>query len=219
MPALEKKMQVARAACEMLRGEEVIGIGSGSTVACFIDILAERDDAPAVVPASEASAARARDAGLKVSELNNVGSLRIYVDGADEATVHRSLVKGGGGALAREKVIAAASRQFICIVDDSKIVDVLGREFAVPVEVLPMARSYIARQLVAMGGIPELRQGYMTDNSNEIIDVRGLRVLDPVRTERELNQVAGVVCNGLFACRPADILLIADGSEVRTIGE
>ena len=210
-------MQVAEAACQMLENDEVIGVGSGSTVACFIDVLAGHGNAPAVVVASETSADKARKAGLEVVELNDAGDLQTYVDGADEATRHRSLTKGGGGALAREKVIAAASRRFICIVDDSKLVDVLGRDFALPVEVLPMARSYVARKLVAMGGVPELRHDYYTDNGNVVLDVRGLQVLEPKQVELELNQIAGVVCNGLFAHRPADVLLVADGASVSTL--
>lgn len=210
-------MQAAQAACAMLAGEQVIGIGSGSTVACFIEVLAQRPNRPTVVPASDSSERLARDAGLQTLSLNDSGTLDLYIDGADEATRHRSLVKGGGGALAREKVIASASRKFICIIDDSKMVDVLGRNFAVPVEVLPMARSYVSRMLVAMGATPELRPDYLTDNGNLVLDVLGLHLLDPGQVERDLNQIAGVVCNGIFAARPADMLLVAGGSGVETI--
>ena len=217
MDLVQKKMQVAEAACAMLGGEQAIGIGSGSTVACFIKALAQRADCPAVVAASEESERLAREAGLQTLSLNDSGTLDIYIDGADEATAHCTLVKGGGGALAREKVIACASRKFICIVDDSKMVEVLGRSFAVPVEVLPMARSYVSRRLVVMGATPELRQGYFTDNGNLVLDVRGLHLLNPWQMEQDLNQIAGVVCNGIFAVRSADVLLIADGDNVETL--
>ena len=213
-----KKQAAAAAALEAIKLEGFIGIGTGSTANCFIDLLAEhRHDFEGAVASSEASAERLRTHGIAVLELNGVGDLAYYVDGADEATRHGHLLKGGGGALTREKIVAAASRTFICIVDDTKFVDRLGR-FPLPVEVIPMARSYVARELVKLGGQPELRHGFTTDNGNPILDVYGLEIREPVALESAINQIAGVVTNGLFAARGADILLVATDSAVERIG-
>jgi ribose 5-phosphate isomerase A len=209
------KKAAAEAALKYVIAGEPLGVGTGSTVNFFIDALAAlRDDIPGAVSSSNASSERLKKIGIEVLDLNMTGPLSIYVDGADEADQRLNLIKGGGGALTREKIIAAASRQFICIADDSKLVPVLGR-FPLPVEVIPMARSYVARELVKLGGSPELRTGFTTDNGNVIIDVRGLRITDPARLETQINQIAGVVTVGLFALRPADVLLIGGASGVR----
>ncbi|MCG3201890.1 MAG: Ribose-5-phosphate isomerase A [Gammaproteobacteria bacterium] len=213
----DKKRQVAEAALSYVEDDAVIGVGTGSTVNFFIAKLAAiRGRIAGAVPSSEASAALLRRHGIPVVELNSTGDLGVYIDGADEATSRRMLIKGGGGALTREKIVAAASRRFICLVDDSKLVDVLGR-FPLPVEVIPMARGYVGRQLVRLGGRPELRMGVTTDNGNLIIDVHGLTILDPGELEAEINQIAGVVCNGIFARRPADLLLVGRDSGVEKI--
>ncbi|MBX3695943.1 MAG: ribose-5-phosphate isomerase RpiA [Steroidobacteraceae bacterium] len=211
-----KQRAAAAALAEVERGS-VIGVGTGSTVNFFIDALAaERDLVRAAVSSSEASTARLRSHGIEVMDLNHAGSLDLYVDGADEATRDRYLVKGGGAALTREKIVAAASRRFVCIVDDSKLVDVLGR-FPLPIEVIPMARSYVARELVARGGQPVWRENCTTDNGNQILDVHGLVILDPPSLERDLNQIAGVVTVGLFAQRPADLLVIGNENGVTVV--
>ena len=211
---LEQKRQVAREALAYVREGMILGVGTGSTVNCFIDALAESGKhIEAAVSSSEATTQRLQAIGVSVRELNNTGTLDLYIDGADEFDKHRRLIKGGGGALTREKIIAAASRKFICIVDESKKVGVLGN-FPLPVEVIPMARSYVARQLVVLGGSPELREGFITDNGNEIIDVRNMDLVDPVRMERAMNDIAGVVTCGLFANRPADVVLMATGNGV-----
>lgn len=211
----ELKRRVAAAALDTLGDARVIGVGTGSTVNHFIDALsARRDRIEGAVSSSEASTARLQQAGIPVLELNSTGDLDVYVDGADEATRHLQLIKGGGGALTREKIVAAASRRFVCIVDESKLVDVLG-EFPLPVEVIPMARSYVARRLTALGGRPEWRKDFVTDNGNQILDVRNLKILEPAALEAEINNIAGVVTVGLFARRPADILLVGTGSGVR----
>ena len=215
-----KKRAVARAALDQVAGEGVIGVGTGSTANAFIDLLAGlRGQIEAAVASSEASAARLRAAGIEVLDLNTAGDLPVYVDGADEVNRHLQLIKGGGGALAREKVCAAAARRFVCIVDDSKLVARLG-EFPLPIEVIPVARSLVARRLVALGARPEWRQGFVTDNGNQILDVHGLGIDEPVHLESELDHLAGVLCNGLFARRPADVLLVATdaGVETRTPG-
>ncbi|MCP5150855.1 MAG: ribose-5-phosphate isomerase RpiA [Chromatiales bacterium] len=205
----EMKRAAALAAIELLPPGEVIGVGTGSTVNHFIDALAAvRPRVEGAVASSEASATRLRAAGIPLVDLNAVDSLGIYVDGADEATRHLHLIKGGGGALTREKIVAAVSRRFVCIVDQSKLVDRLGA-FALPVEVVPMARSHVARALVALGGRPVLREGFVTDNGNVILDVHGLEITEPVALESELDHIVGTVCNGLFARRPADLLLVA----------
>ncbi len=213
----EKKRAAARAALELVKAETVIGVGTGSTANHFIEALAAiRTRLDTTVASSEETAQRLRALDIPVSDLNSIASLPVYVDGADEATRHRQLIKGGGGALTREKIIAAAARKFICIADDSKLVDVLGA-FPLPVEVIPMARSLVARRLVALGGDPRWREGFVTDNGNEILDVHNLRILEPAKLESDLNQIPGVVTNGLFAIRPADLLLIATEHKVEVM--
>jgi ribose 5-phosphate isomerase A len=203
-----KKQAAAAAAIEFIELEGFIGIGTGSTADYFIDLLAaHKHQIEGAVASSEASAARLKSHGIAVVELNGVGDLSVYVDGADEATHHRHLIKGGGGALTREKIVAQASKSFICVVDDSKIVGRLGK-FPLPVEVIPMARSYVAREMVKLGGQPELRHGFTTDNGNQIIDVRNLDTREPVKLEETINQIPGVVTNGLFARRGADVILV-----------
>ena len=203
------KRAAAKAAIEHVPNDAVVGVGTGSTVNFFIDELAKiKGRIDAAVSSSEASAARLKAAGIRVVDLNSVDEIPVYVDGADEVTKHLAMIKGGGGALTREKIVAAVARRFVCIADRSKLVDVLGR-FPLPVEVIPMARSYVARQLVKLGGQPVWRQGFVTDNGNLILDVRNLSILDPVALEAEINQITGVVTNGLFARRGADVLLLA----------
>jgi ribose 5-phosphate isomerase A len=210
-----QKQQVAEAALAWVRPDSVLGIGTGSTVSCFIEALAASGiRIEAAVSSSEATTRHLQSHGIHVRELNHAGTLDVYIDGADEFDPHRRLIKGGGGALTREKIIAAASRKFVCIVDESKQVKILGR-FPLPVEVIPMARSYVARQLVAMGGQPELREGFTTDNGNVILDVHNLDLIDPVRSEQQINNLAGVVSCGLFAIRPAEIVLMASSSGIR----
>jgi len=212
-----KKRAVAAAALEFLVPGELVGVGTGSTANAFIDTLATaRGRIDGAVASSKATAARLAEHGIRVVELNSAGNLPVYVDGADEATRHRQLVKGGGGALTREKIVAAAAETFVCIVDDSKIVDRLGR-FPLPVEVIPMARSLVARALVRLGGRPERREGFVTDNGNEILDVHGLDILDPPTLESELNQIAGIITNGLFARRGADVVLAGTGAGVERL--
>lgn len=203
------KIEVARAALEFVEPGMVLGVGTGSTVNAFIDELSSSGiRLSGAVSSSEATTERLRGIGVEVLDLNHTGDLELYVDGADEVDEHRRLIKGGGGALTREKIIAAASRRFVCIVDESKCVSVLG-EFPLPVEVVPMARAYVARKLVGLGGRPELREGFTTDNGNLVLDVRKLDILEPVKLETEINQIPGVVTCGLFARRPADVVLVA----------
>lgn len=205
----EKKRAVAEAALAYIEPGSTIGVGSGSTIHFFIDALARiKGKIEGAVASSNATAERLKKHGIPVVDLNSAGDLPIYVDGADEANQHRQLIKGGGGALTREKIVAAASRSFLCVVDDTKLVTVLGK-FPLPVEVIPMARSYVARKLTAMGGQPAWRQGFVTDNGNVILDVHNLTVLDPIALEGEINQIVGVVANGLFARRAADVMLVA----------
>jgi ribose 5-phosphate isomerase A len=204
------KEQAARAALKYVVEDKVVGVGSGSTVFKFIDCLSQmKNRIEGAVAASEASAERLRKHGIRVLDLNGVSELPVYIDGADEVTEHLHMIKGGGGALTREKIVAAVARQFVCICDASKRVAVLGK-FPLPVEVIPMARSHVGRELVRMGGQPELRQNFKTDNGNLILDCHGLSLLDPAKTEAELNNIAGVVANGIFARRPADVLLVAE---------
>lgn len=212
-----QKQAAAEAAMAYVEDDMVVGVGTGSTVNFFIDALAAwRARIEGAVSSSDASETRLRDHGIPVLDLNNVDQLPLYVDGADEADRHLRLIKGGGGALTREKIVAEASQKFVCIVDAGKRVGVLG-EFPLPVEVIPMARSMVARRLVALGGRPELRQGFVTDNGNVILDVHGLRIVDPLALERDINQIPGVVTVGLFARRPADVLLVGTDSGVETI--
>jgi ribose 5-phosphate isomerase A len=213
----EAKKAAAEAALKYVVPGEVLGVGTGSTVNYFIDALAKiRDDIPGAVSSSNASTERLKKLGIPVLDLNKTGTLSIYVDGADEANKHLQLIKGGGAALTREKIVAGASRKFICIADESKLVDVLGK-FPLPIEVIPMAQSYVGREIVKLGGQPYLRDGVITDNGNVIIDVRGLEILDPVKLEAQINQIAGVVTVGLFAHRPADVLLLGTPSGVKEI--
>ena len=210
----ELKQQVAKAAIEYVKSG-IIGVGTGSTANYFIDYLAEvKSKIDGAVASSEATAERLREHGIEVFDLNNVDGMDIYVDGADEITEHMHMLKGGGGALTREKIVAANAKKFICICDESKYVPILGK-FPLPVEVLPMARSYVARQLSAMGGQPRLRD-FKTDNGNIILDVHNLHIKDPIETEKNINQIVGVVTNGLFATRPADILLLATADGIKT---
>ena len=213
----EKKQAVARAALEFVEAGTIVGVGTGSTANYFIDALAEiRHKVDGTIASSEESARRLQAHGIRVMDLNSVSEMAVYVDGADESTKHLCLIKGGGGALTREKIVAAVAHKFVCVVDDTKLVDRLG-VFPLPVEVIPMARSYVARRIVRMGGQPELRQEFTTDNGNVILDVHNLDILEPAKIESELNQITGVVCNGLFAQRPADVLLIGRDSGVDTL--
>ena len=216
MDANALKKAAAEAALAYVEDDTVVGVGTGSTVNFFIDALASRRARiTATVASSEASAKRLRELHIPVRELNDTDGCEVYVDGADEVTEHLAMIKGGGGALTREKIVAQASRRFVCIADASKLVGVLGG-FPLPVEVIPMARSFVARELVKLGGMPQLRQGVATDNGNVILDVRGLTILDPVELETTINQIPGVVTNGIFARRPADILLLATPEGVKT---
>lgn len=210
-----RKQAVAQAAISYLPKDAIIGVGTGSTANCFIDALADiKHTLRGAVASSEASAERLRGHGIEVFTLNQVSNLAVYVDGADEVNDHLELIKGGGGALTREKIVAACAKQFVCIVDDSKCVKRLGR-FPLPVEVIPMARSAIARKLAAMGGQPEWREDFVTDNGNHILDVRHLQITNPLELERTINQWPGVVTNGLFALRPADVVLIGSDNGVQ----
>jgi ribose 5-phosphate isomerase A len=212
----ELKKAVAEAALAHIPSG-IIGVGTGSTANFFIDALASiKGRIDGAVASSNATAERLKKHGIPVLDLNSVGEMEVYVDGADEITRFGAMIKGGGGALTREKIVAACAKKFICIADDSKLVDVLGA-FPLPVEVIPMARSYVARRLVKLGGNPVLREGFTTDNGNVILDVHGLRILDPVALETAINQIVGVVTNGLFAQRGADIFLMGTKDGVQTI--
>ncbi|MHB8346272.1 MAG: ribose-5-phosphate isomerase RpiA [Acidiferrobacterales bacterium] len=213
----DMKKAAALAALEYVGSGGVIGVGTGSTANHFVDALATiKGRIDGAVASSQATADRLKKCGIPVIDLNAAGGLKLYVDGADEATRHLHLLKGGGGALTREKIVAAASDTFVCVVDESKMVDVLGR-FPLPVEVIPMARSYVAREIVKLGGEPVLRQGFTTDNGNVILDVHNLKILNPAELERTINQITGTVANGLFANRPADVLILGTGSGVQTL--
>ena len=215
MDAESKKKAAAIAALEYVEDGITVGVGTGSTVNHFIAALKDRRSRIAgAVSSSEASTRLLQEAGIEVRSLNDTGDLSLYVDGADEATRHLALIKGGGGALTREKIVAAASRRFVCIVDDSKVVDVLGR-FPLPVEVIPMARSYVARQFVKLRGQPVWRENFVTDNGNQILDVHNLQITNPTELESRLNQIPGIVTVGLFANRPADVILMADDGGVK----
>jgi ribose 5-phosphate isomerase A len=211
------KRVAAEAAIAHLPDGGIIGVGTGSTVNHFIDLLAKiKHRFDGAVSSSEASTQRMKAHGIPVLDLNSCGDLEVYVDGADESNHHLQLIKGGGGALTREKIIAGASRKFVCIADESKLVDVLGK-FPLPVEVIPMARSFVARQLVKLGGTPVWREGFVTDNGNVILDVRGLEIMEPLKLEDAINRIAGVVTVGLFAHRPADVLILGTPSGPRTV--
>jgi ribose 5-phosphate isomerase A len=211
------KKAVAQEALKHVVENAVVGVGSGSTVNFFIDALASiKGRIEGAVAASEASAERLKKHGIRVFDLNSVNELPVYVDGADEITEHLHMIKGGGGALTREKIVAAVAKRFVCICDASKLVPVLGK-FPLPVEVIPMARSYVGRELLRMGAQPALREGFKSDNGNLVLDCRGMTLLDPAKTEAEINNLAGVVTNGIFARRPADVLLLAESSGVRTL--
>jgi len=215
----ELKKQVAEAAIEYVEAGTIIGVGTGSTANFFIDALAKiKGKIDGTVASSIASAERLKGHGIPVLDLNEVGELSVYVDGADETNEQLHLIKGGGGALTREKIVAGASRKFVCICDESKLVRMLGA-FPLPVEVIPMAQSFVARELVKHGGTPELRQGFTTDNGNIILDVKGLEIMEPCTLESTLNNIPGVVTVGIFANRPADVLLLgtANGVETRTV--
>jgi ribose 5-phosphate isomerase A len=213
----ELKRKAAEAALEYAKGIPVLGIGTGSTVNHFIDLLADiKGQIDGAVSSSVASTERLKTLGIPVLDLNEVGTLDIYVDGADEANPRKQLIKGGGAALTREKIITAASKKFVCIVDETKCVDVLGK-FPLPVEVIPMARSYVARELVKLGGQPVWREGCVTDNAGHILDVHNLDILNPTELEEKINGITGVITNGLFAIRPADVVVVAAASGIRTL--
>ena len=213
----EQKQAAAEAALEFIELGDVVGVGTGSTTNYFIDALAQvKGKLEGAVASSEVSATRLEAMGIPVLDLNRTGDLSLYVDGADEATRNLHLIKGGGGALAREKIVASASRKFVCIVDESKLSDVLG-SFPLPVEVIPMAQSLVSRKLIGMGGLPELRPDLTTDNGNVILDVRNLDLTDPMTVETALNAIAGVVDNGIFAQQRANVLLVGRGSGVDQI--
>ncbi len=212
----DKKKEVAKAAIKYIEDDMIVGVGTGSTVNFFIEELGKiKGRIDGAVSSSVASEVLLKQHNIPVLDLNSVIEIPIYVDGADESNEHRHLIKGGGGALTREKIVAAASKQFVCIIDDSKMVPTLG-EFPLPVEVIPMAQSYVARQITKLGGQPILRENFTTDNGNIILDVKNMKIDNPVELEQELNQIVGVVTNGLFAQRSADILLIASDIGVKT---
>ncbi len=214
----ELKQASARAAIGHVVEDAIVGVGTGSTANFFIDELARmKGRIRGAVASSEASAKRLASHGIAVLDLNQVEDIPVYVDGADEITGELAMIKGGGGALTREKIVAAVARRFVCVADESKLVERLGR-FPLPVEVIPMARAYVARELAALGGRPQLREGFVTDNGDLILDVHGLSIPDPRALEQRLNDIVGVVTNGLFARRPADVLLLATPEGVRTIG-
>jgi len=213
----ELKQAVGRAALAYVVEGEIVGVGTGSTANCFIDALAEiKHKIKGAVASSEATKKRLEAHGIKVFDLNDVTELPVYVDGADEINVEMHMIKGGGGALTREKIVAAVAKKFVCIADGSKLVPVLGN-FPLPVEVIPMARAQVARELTRLGGTPVLREGFVTDNGNLILDVKGLQIVDPAGLETRINQIVGVVTCGLFACRPADVCLLGTATGVQTL--
>jgi len=212
----ELKQAVANAALAYVVEGKIVGVGTGSTARLFIEALATMKDRIAgAVASSEDTKRRLEGHGIKVFDLNDVTDIPVYIDGADEITPEMHMIKGGGGALTREKIVSAVAQKFICIADGSKLVDVLGK-FPLPVEVIPMASAYVARELTKLGGTPVLREGFVTDNGNLILDVQGLQILDPVDLETRINQIVGVVTNGLFACRPADVCLLGTPNGVQT---
>lgn len=213
----EQKRAVAAAAIQYIPIGSIVGVGTGSTANYFIDELAKiKHQIEGAVASSDATAQRLKEHGVEVLDLNSITDIPVYVDGSDEITEHLHMIKGGGGALTREKIVAAIARKFICIADQSKLVEVLGN-FPLPIEVIPMARSYVAREIVLLGGQPALRQGFKTDNGNVILDIHGMRIMSPVELETKLNQITGVVTNGLFALRPANVLLLGTDSGVKII--
>ena len=213
----EKKQAVALAALQYVEDDAIVGVGTGSTVNYFIDALGTvANKIRGAVSSSEASTKKLQALGIEVFDLNSVDSFDVYIDGADEVTKHKHMIKGGGAALTREKIVSAVAKKFICIVDDTKQVGVLG-SFPLPVEVIPMARSYVAREIVKLGGDPVYRQGVVTDNGNVILDVYNLEILKPIELEKQLNNIVGVVTNGLFAVRGADIVLVAGEQGVMTL--
>lgn len=213
----ELKKKVAEAALKYIKDVPVIGVGTGSTTNFFIEMLADyKADIEGAVSSSVGTTERLKKVGIPVLDLNDVGTLEVYIDGADEISPNKHLVKGGGGALTREKIIAAASKKFVCIADGSKCVERLGA-FPLPIEVIPMARSYVAREMVKLGGQPVWRENFVTDNHNHILDVRNLDILDPIKMEQTVNNITGVVAVGLFAMRPADIVLVSKGEEIVTL--
>ena len=212
-----KKLKVAKSSLDYIEHDCVLGVGTGSTVNFLIDLLPDLiNKIQAVVSSSDESTKRLEVHGFEVANLNNIGNIDLYIDGADEATKNLHLIKGGGGALTREKILAANAKTFVCIVDDSKIVDRLGK-FPLPIEVLPMAQSYIAREIVKMKGQPILRENFITDNSNHILDIHNLDITNPIETETIINQIPGVITVGIFARRPADTLLIAEENTIKII--
>jgi len=218
MDQSDKKLNVAKASLEYIQDGFVLGVGTGSTVNFLVDLLPDiRNKIDKVVSSSKETTARLEGHGFEVTTLNSAGDLDLYIDGADEATKHMHLIKGGGGALTREKVLAGAARKFVCIIDESKLVGMLGK-FPLPIEVLPMAQGFVARQMVKMRGQPIWRESFVTDNGNHILDVHNLQISNPLELEGRINQIPGVISVGIFANRPADVLLIADGDSVRTIG-
>lgn len=213
----EQKRAVAATALQYIPIGSIVGVGTGSTANYFIDELAKiKNKIEGAVASSDATAQRLKEHGVEVLDLNDITDIPVYVDGSDEITEHLHMIKGGGGALTREKIVAAVARKFICIADQSKLVEVLGN-FPLPIEVIPMARSYVAREIVLLGGQPALRQGFKTDNGNVILDIHGIRIMNPVELETKLNQITGVVTNGLFALRPANVLLLGTDSGVKII--
>ena len=213
----EMKRKAAEAALEYVIVDEIVGVGTGSTVNHFIDVLAEiKHKINGAVSSSVASTERMQAYGIQVFDLNEVNGIEVYIDGADESDHYLNLIKGGGGALTREKIIAGASKKFVCIADESKLVDVMG-EFPLPVEVIPMARSFIARELVKLGGRPVWREGFVTDNGNDILDVHDLKIMEPVKLENELNKLPGIVTVGIFANRPADVLILGTQEGAKTV--
>lgn len=211
-----QKQAAAKAALRYIEDDMILGVGTGSTVNCLIELLPTLRLAGAVA-SSQVTEDKLRALGIEIVDLNFAGTLDLYIDGADEVNAQLQLIKGGGGALTREKIVAAASNKFVCMVDDSKMVEVLGREFPVPIEVLPQARSYVARQLAQLGGEPVYREDFVTDYGNVILDTYDLDVSDPIALEQQLNNIVGVVCNGIFAANQADILLKAGSDGVKTI--